>query len=106
MSSMAMMTLLQWLQPMNTRIRNELETFNEVSTLCFLYLLFCFSDWIEDPELSHHIGWVYIGAVITFGVVHVLIILFQIIRQLYRRIKHFYIRRQHKKQIVAKKTPP
>ena len=48
MTQAFMVILLQWNNWLESKFLQTLETFNEVITLCCLYSILCFSDWISD----------------------------------------------------------
>ena len=50
-----------WYKPLDSRRANLTEVFNDVTLLLLTYLLWCFTDWIREPETRHNLGFVFIG---------------------------------------------
>ena len=69
-TSLALLMILQLGQPMESRFANNMETFNEVITLCILYLLMTFSDFVPDPQTRNESGKAFIAVVCVYGAVH------------------------------------
>ena len=60
---------------MNSPLNETKETFNEILVLLSVYMLMCFSRWIEDPEFRFQLGYGYIGLVALYGLVHLVILI-------------------------------
>lgn len=65
-----MVILIQWFKPLESRFANNIETFNEVISTFVLYLLMCFSDFLDDPMMRNELGKVFIGIVLVYVAVH------------------------------------
>ena len=52
---------LQWYRPFASNFVNNIETFNECTILVLTYFLFCFSDFVPDPETRSNLGFYYIS---------------------------------------------
>ena len=103
LSTITVIIVLLSARPMKTSFSNKKEVFNELCTLFFLYCLQCFTDWIPDNGLSHDIGTAYIVSVIIFGVIHIVMLLFNVFRSLYRLIWRCCRRRKLRKVHIQQK---
>ena len=69
---LTMIIFLQWSQPLESRFSNNLETFNECTTILILYTVLCFSDFVDSSLTRSKVGLVFVG-IISFNVlVHIL----------------------------------
>lgn len=86
----------------------KMETFNELINLLILYHLICFSEFVGDPLTRRKLGFVYIGAVCFFALVHLTIMLRSSIKQGWSWLKQRYSRWQEKrkKEPLATETVP
>ena len=78
---------LQYFKPLSSGFSKNIETFNEVVNLIFLYLLMCFTDFLLDVEVAHGLGFVFIFTFSLVILVHVIILLFSSFKQLKMHIK-------------------
>ena len=46
---MALIIFIGWHRPLDSRFANNMELFNEVTTLGSLYLVMCFTNFVWDP---------------------------------------------------------
>ena len=60
---------------MESRFANNMELFNEVTTVWVLYTVMCFSDYVVDPIGRSICGWAFIGVVILFLAIHILLLI-------------------------------
>ena len=67
---------MQYFKPLSSGFSKNIETFNEVVNLIFLYLLMCFTDFLLDVEVAHGLGFVFIFTFSLVILVHVIILLF------------------------------
>ena len=51
--SLSMCIYLQWYRPFATNFMNNMETFNEITILVLTYFLFCFTDFVPEPETRY-----------------------------------------------------
>ena len=59
-----------------------METFDEVITMCVLYLLMCFTEFQTHPERSNELGFAYMAVLGFYVLVNLIIILKSNIRTL------------------------
>jgi hypothetical protein len=90
MISIGMIILIQWARPLDSNFSNNVETFNEVVSLCTLYLMMCFSDFVADLEIRNQCGTVFIVVLCLYAAVHI----FFLVINLCIQIRHF-IRRKY-----------
>ena len=57
--SLLIVIYLQWYKPLETKYLNDIETFNEVTALVLTYFLFCFTDFVPEPEMRNNLGSYY-----------------------------------------------
>ena len=70
-----MIIYIQWYKPFDKRATNLIETFNEVSIITLTYFLFCFTDFVPEPETRNNLG-VYYNSITYFNIsVHMIIML-------------------------------
>ena len=106
-TSITMCFLLQWFKPLESRFANNIETFNEVTVLALVCLLFCFSDFMTDAEIRSDIGIVYICISLGNIAVHLLVLMkgqsHAILRSCKRRCLRMKARKLHQKYAVEQK---
>lgn len=86
------------MRPLDSNYANNLETFNEVTSVFILYTLMLFTDYINDPIMRSSIGTIYIGIIMVFALCHLTPLFYDVIKQIYWRIKRFSIKRYVQKQ--------
>ena len=95
--SLSMVIHLQWYKPYSTNFLNDIETFNEVTILTLTYFLFCFTDFVPEPETRNKLSFYYIATSFFNMAVHLLVMLnssFSSIRQSCRKRRHAKLRKQ------------
>ena len=75
---------------MDSNFANNMELLNEVTTLCALYLVLCFSDFVVEPATRNICGWAFIGLVSFFLTVHLLFLLGSVCKPIYKCLRHCY----------------
>ena len=75
-----MIIILQQGRPLSSPFANNLETYNEIFTLLFLYMLLCFSSWVLDAEVSHQVGVAFIAFIAIFAVGHIVLMTIPVVR--------------------------
>ena len=73
--SLAMSIYLQWFKPLESNFANNIETFNEVTTIVLTYFLLCFSDFVPEPETRSELGIHYNNTTFLNMAVHLYIML-------------------------------
>ena len=90
-----MIIYIQWYKPFDERGNNLIETFNEVTIITLTYFLFCFTDFVPEPETRNDLG-TYYNSITYFNItVHILIMLFSTFQKLRLKCK----RRRHANKI-------
>ena len=57
MTGLATVTLLAIRQPFKSAQRNKVEIMEECAIILTMYHIFCFTDFVADPEVRHYIGY-------------------------------------------------
>ena len=65
--------LLQF-RPLESSFSMRMEVMNESSSLTLIYLLFCLTDLVPDPEIRNMIGYVYMIVALTNVAVHLVML--------------------------------
>lgn len=69
-----MIMFIQTYRPFESKFDNRLEIFNELGSLCLVYIAMCFTNFVQDPELRYDIGPFYIAAHGMMLLVHITIL--------------------------------
>ena len=64
-----------WYMPLESRKANVLEVFNDCTLLMLTYLLWCFTDIVEEPETREQLGYVFISVSLGNIAVHLIMML-------------------------------
>ena len=73
--SLFIVIYLQWYKPLESRFANNIETFNEMTALALTYFLFCFTDFVPEPETRNDLGSYYNYVSFSNIGVHIVIML-------------------------------
>ena len=73
--STALVIFVGWSKPLESRFANKMELFNEITIVWVLYTVTCFSDYVVDPTGRSICGWAFIGVVIFFLAIHILLLI-------------------------------
>ena len=92
MASTLMIIILQWFNPLKSRLDVNMETFNEYTTLVIIILLMCMTNFVPDLNMRHSLGKVYIAVICVFGLVHILPMLWRSGKRLQLSLKRRYYR--------------
>ena len=92
MGSTLMIIILQWFNPLNSRLEVNMETFNEYTTLVIIILLMCMTDFVLDVNMRHSLGKVYIAVICVFGLVHIIPMFWRSVKRLQLSLKRRYNR--------------
>ena len=71
------------IKPMNTTHLNDIEVFNEVMTLIILYHIFCFTDFVTDPEMRFNLGY----SCLFFNFVHLAVNMYFLITETIQTVR-------------------
>ena len=86
MTSTALIILIGWHMPLESKFANAMELFNEVTTLCTLYMVMGFSDYVGDPNTRSLCGRAFIGIVVFFMATHLLVLVGSMCKLVYSRM--------------------
>ena len=74
MISTVLVIYLQLARALESRFSNNMETFNEGANIISLYMLQCFSDFVQKSEVRSQCGWYFITIIIVYALAHLSII--------------------------------
>ena len=60
-ATMTVAMFLQRCKPFDNWFENHLQTFNQIITVCILYLMMCFTDFVSEPEMRYNLGYAQMG---------------------------------------------
>ena len=72
--SLGMLIYLQWYRPYLDHAINNIETFNEITVIILAYFLFCFTDFVPEPETRNDLGQYYYSITFLNIALHMFII--------------------------------
>ena len=70
--ALGIIIFVMWSRPLETKQLNFFETFNECTLLVMTYHLWCFSDFIKEPETRNQLGFVFISVSLGNIAVHLI----------------------------------
>ena len=76
-STMASLMYVLWYMPLESMKANLFEVFNDVTSLLLTYLLWCFTDWIKEPETRHELGFYFIVVCLGNVALHLLTMVYE-----------------------------
>ena len=68
--SVILVIYIGWSRPLDSNFANNIEIFNEMTTLWILQLMMCFSDFVGEAEMRNEIGKAFIGLILFYVAVH------------------------------------
>ena len=68
---MAVLIFLEAYKPLETSFALKLEILNECCIMLMLYVLLCFSEYQPDLEVRNSLGFLYIGVIGIFALIHI-----------------------------------
>ena len=92
--SLLIVIYLQWYMPFESRFMNNIETFNELTALVLTYFLFCFTDFVAEPETRNDLGAYYNYVSFTNIGVHISIMLYDSFKKIKLSCKRRYYARK------------
>ena len=97
LTSTALVILLGWFRPLDSAYANNMEILTEMATLCILYMVCCFSNYVPEPETRHLCGFAFIGILATFVAIHLVMLLYGAYMALRYCIRHRYYEGKRRK---------
>ena len=95
--SVGLIILIGWYMPLSSGFANWMELFNESITLCTLYLMMCFSDYVLDPETRSVAGLMFIVVLCLYAALHMFFLVLNLCSQIRHFIRSKYYARRNKK---------
>lgn len=77
------------IRPMNQKLLNRIEMFNETATLGSLYFILYFTEWCDNVELRSDVGQMYMYYVILIASANFFLIAGEIIGQVLKKPYYF-----------------
>ena len=102
LTSIGLIILVGWYRPLVSSFANNMELFNEIITLCTLYLMMCFSDFVVDPETRSLCGFSFIAVICLYAATHIFFLLTSVYRQMRHLIRSKYYARRNKKLLAER----
>ena len=102
--SVGLVIFMGWFRPLDTRFANNMEMFNEIITLCALYLMLCFSDFVGDPETRSFCGIAFISVICLYAANHILFLVINVCMQVRHLIRTRYYANRNKKMLATMKA--
>ena len=78
--------------------------FNEIITLCALYLMMCFSDFVGYPETRSFCGIAFISVICLYAANHILFLVINVCMQVRHLIRVKYCAYRNKKMLAKMKA--
>ena len=79
--------------PMNGRINNMIQIFNELVVLICIQCLFLFTNYVPDPSLRYNMGNKVLYLVAYNVLVNLMVLILTLLQKIYRGIRNWYVRR-------------
>ena len=98
--STALLIIIGWVRPFESRYLNRLELFSEYVTTCTLYTVMLFTDFVQKAEGRHFCGYIFITIVMLFALVHIGLITLSSLARVRERVHRRYLRHKHKKAML------
>ena len=93
--SFIMLGIFGFILPFKDMLLNKLEIFNESTVILVIIGCLAFTDFLQDAELKHTMGWVVIGIILF----NILLNIYIMMRTTYRAIKEKCIKWKRKRAI-------
>ena len=87
------------IRPFNSKLLNMSELFNEVMVWLCSYPLFCFSQFVPDPEVEYDIGWILIALILALIVFNCTILLIGLIVEIKASFRVRKLKKEYKKKL-------
>ncbi len=100
-----MIIYITYVKPFQLPLLNRLEMFNEYSILVATYHLYCFTDFVPDPETQYQMGWSIIVVTILNMAVNILFMMymtFGALKMAFYKIKYKYALWKKNKELSKK----
>ncbi len=100
-----MVIILKWFEPLESKFANNIETFNEVISTFILYLLMCFSDFVNDPVMRNQLGKVFIAIACLYAAVHFFFLFIDLFYKIKLNLLRCFNRFCRKKPVIKPTAP-
>ena len=75
MISTSLIIIIGWNRPYDSALANVMEVFAESTSILCLYCLLLFTDFVQKAVTRYDCGWGFIGAIMLFGAVSIIVII-------------------------------
>ena len=72
---------------MQSKMMNFMEIINELAVYLTSYVIFFFSDWIDDIELRYTLGFVYMPGIMIIVVINLACVFYEMGSAVYAKLK-------------------
>ena len=96
-STLASLMYVLWYMPLESTRANLFEVFNDVTLLLLTYLLWCFTDWIVEPETRHELGFIFIAISLGNVALHLFTMVLESLRGIKEKCKQRIARKMIEK---------
>ena len=79
-------------KPYKVPAQNYSDLFNEFTVMASGYFLFLFTDYIDDPVMSDHVGWALVGLLAFNIIINGIQIIIMTGKHIVFKLKLFYLR--------------
>ena len=100
-----MVIILKWFEPLESKFANNIETFNEVISTFIIYLMMCFSDFVNDLVMRNLLGKVFIAIVCLYAAVHIFFLIADMFYKVKLNLLRCFYRRCRKRPITSPPAP-
>ena len=89
LNAMAIATIIftLWFMPLDSKGANYIEVLNEVTLLLLTYHLWCFTDFVGEPETRNYLGFAFIATTQSNILVHLILMIIETVHHLKLRCK-------------------
>ena len=101
MTSTALVILIGWHRPLESSFANNMELFSEVTTVCVLYMVMCFSDFVGEPATRNTCGVAFIGIVAFFLAIHLMFLIGSMCKSIYLSMHRCYLKEKREEAMQA-----
>ena len=84
-------------KPMQSKMMNFMEIINEIAIYLTSYVIFFFSDWIDDIEMRYTLGFVYMPGIMIIVTFNLACVIYEMCSAIYTKLKAKFCKKKPKK---------
>ena len=88
--------------PMEDKLNNMIQIFNELAVLICIWSMFLFTNYVGDPEVRYQMGQKVLYFVALNMIINLVVLLLVLMRKIYKAIYRWQVRRKLKAAITQK----